>query len=316
MDTDHYKERFGKYLFKNKRLLEQIKKYEMSEEQEVRFIGIEISNNVTDEEYQVMHDILIYGYDSTAENTGLFPTHTRSNVLETLWKVHNKYLKLRELKKHKNLRTIAELKHEQLVNQMKYIVRLIRGENTILNFELAYVGTTGKSMKYILQLRPPDEDHNFFNYNTASGNDLFWDINDHNNEHTLSQKWISGNHAWKWNSETKVWMTNDIRPWYFQHIPALIYIKSIPEWNTIITDVLEEEKRRHAYLLYHENANQSNKTKIKTKPTNTENKSMTSKVLNYIGNKLFSRGDKVHITDGDESTDATTAPNTSEYKKF
>lgn len=282
-DQIDFEQKFYKYATKKRRVLEQLGKHGFIDEQEVKYIGIEISNSSTNEEDSMMTAII------NERRDGKF------NILKTLWYIKNGYLKYKEIKKyHRNFRSTAEKKHEQLSDQLDNIMRSIRGNNTILNFDLCYIDRRveydvtkkgNNKMIYILEILPPEEEnaHNFSDYQTLSDTELYWDSDDHDNVNTLKYKWLSGNHSWKWDSNKKVWLTNSARPWYFANFPSQLYTKSISEWNNTLTEVIQQEKMKQQYL----NARRLKEEALKKK----ESDSWIGQFKNF-----FSKKSKVYIT--------------------
>jgi hypothetical protein len=285
-----YQQKYMKYLIKNKLLLKQLERYAAIDEQEVRFIGITIENISESDEDDIMDAII-------NEND----TH-KFNILKTLKYIKTNYLKYAQLKKyHRNLRQIVQLKHDQLYDSLDNILKNIRGENTLLNFELAYsdvqidFADPYKKIKrvkrfYILELLPPDkhEEHNFNQYKYQN-NKLQWDLNDRNNINTLKYKWMSENHSWKWDQLKKVWVTNDVRPWYFTNYPSKDYIRSVNEWDDILTEIIEEEKMNQKILM---------NERMKKPVVTSQNGTLFDKI------KSFFSKDKIHVIN-DKDTDTT-----------
>jgi hypothetical protein len=234
------KKKYDQYLSKNKLLLAQLQKLDKINEQEVNFIAIEIA----DVSFDNTCDAFIG--DIVKRNSEGF------GILETLYHVKNGNYH-RELKKtYKNLRSLANNKHLQLTDKLAEILGQIRGENTLLQFDLAYSnirfepdddGRMVRKQIYILKLLPPNDDVKQIctNFNSYDDDHIFWKLDDHDNIHTQKHKWLSGNHAWRWDDIKKVWITNDVRPWYFTIYPSPVYTKNINEWDRVMSEIISEE---------------------------------------------------------------------------
>lgn len=304
MDQDEYKEKYHKYLTRNKLMLKQLRRYDGVDEQEVRFIAITITNLNSDKEHKILNEIM------DVKNKRNF------GVLKTLDYVKSSYLKYKNLRKeHHGIRTVVEAKYNQLSETLDQTLSRIRGNNTILNFDLSYatsevqfdeVTRTNQIKRiYILEIKPPDEDKLdiFEHFGLHTNKYIPWNTDEHNSHDTLQHKWLSNNASWKYDKAKQVWLTNDPRPWYFKDFPSTPYVKSTYEWNNILSEVAEHEKMKQRVLL---NAKVKHDAQLQR-----ENNS----VYNTIKRFLFSSKVKVHITDDDE-TNSYDDKNTEETTKM
>ena len=288
----YYKERFQKYLLKNKHLLEQIEKYDNSHEQEVKFIAIKIENVSSREDDEVLNAII------TELPNG------KSELLHTLLLIKQGYIKCKHLKAiYRNLRSIADKKHDELRNQLDNLLRTIRGRNTILDFDISFLDLHVESNVYkmdkqgrikriyILELLPPRNPSDHDTYGYFDEVETRWDIQDPNNSFTLDQKWLSENNSWKWNDSKKVWVTNDVRPWYFTNFPLPTHVVALNDWDGVLEDILRQEQIRKKYI-----KTMSDKEELKliksSKPNTSKNDTWINRIQHY-----FSRKTQVYIDD-------------------
>lgn len=290
MDQEEYKEKYHKYLTRNKLMLKQLRRYDGMEEQEVRYIAITITNLNSEKEHKILNEIM------NVENKRNF------GVLKTLDYVKSSYLKYQNLRKdHHGIRNVVELKYNQLNETLDQTLSMIRGNNTILNFDLSYSTSEVEFDKitrknhikriYILEIKPPDENKlgMFEQFGYLTDKYIPWNADEHNSHDTLQHKWLSNNASWKYDTQKQVWITNDARPWYFKDFPSTPYIKSTYEWNNILSEVAEHEKMKQRVLL---NAKVKRDAQLQR-----ENNSL----YNTIKRFLFQPKVKVHITNDEET---------------
>ncbi len=293
---EYYQKKYNKYLLKNKLLLKQIEKTESLVEQEVKYISIEFTDVVSSGsiENDMMNSIIEL---LTKPNDG-----KQIGILQALIYLQQSNKERSLKKKYKKIGAFAESKYNELYTQLQFFLSNIRGENTLLNFDLAYItdkfyhDENSKPVNkkvYVLMLLPPAEHiiPECVNYDPQAREQIGWRSDDHDNEKTQRYKWLSCNSAWKWDLEKQTWLSNDTRPWYHTNIPSSSYVKSIDEWNSSLSEIINEEKSMKDYLKYHENL---------IKPKDKQKRiSMFEKISSYIfGNS------KVHVTLDDDFDDS------------
>lgn len=291
MDQEEYEKKYHKYLTKNKLMLKQLRRYDGVDEQEVRFIAITITNLNSEKENKILSEI--------------FDVKNKKNfcVLRTLNYVKSRYLKYVNLKKkHYGIKNIVEEKYNQLNETLEQTLTRIRGNNTILNFDLSYLTSVIEfdeiSRKnhikqiYILEILAPTEDklNMFGQFGKLTSKYIPWSVDEHDSHDTLGHKWLSDNASWKYDTLKQVWITNDARPWYFENFPSDLYVKSTYEWNNILSEVVEHEKIKQRVLL---NAKVKHDEQVQR-----DNNSL----YNIIKGFLFSPKVKIHITNDETNS--------------
>lgn len=308
MNEEEYKEKYHKYLTKNKLMLAQIRRYDNVQEQQVKFIAISVEKYDDMSENKVMKEIIL-----TNEKK-------KFRILQTLEYIINRYLKIPNVRKNnRGVLRIVENQRECLTNHMNLLLQTMRGANTIIKFDLSYsyseiiydpVEKENKiKMIYIFELLPPEE-HNILSFyehlNTNSDINIPWDIDNHNNTETLQIKWLSCDNSWKWDEINKTWITNDPRPWYFENFPSKDYVLSIDEWNNLLTEVAEHERMKQRVLM---------NAKFKQEGKKKESDGLLGRIMNFIyqKNKIYVINDPNYDMFSDKNgvlgTD-TTEPNT------
>lgn len=314
MDENNYEQKYEKYLKKNKYILDKLRNHQSEQEQEVRYIAIKISDDTLDED-KIRSVISMFDEIINEGERG------RNNVLRILRLTKDGHLKHKQLKnKNKklygvdpynyiSLNTFAELKYDKLDKDLKFLLQNIRGKNTLLNFDLSYSHkhsdyrrySKGVTRVYFLQLLPPrEEDENYLReYRPESENFVYWNYNENNSSSASEYKWLSENNKWRWDSTNKVWMTNDIRPWYFANFPHKSRIKSMSEWDESIDEIV-----RHQQMLQRElELEIAREEKIK-KINDGKNNTMFTKIKNFMFGKKVNENKIVPVEE--DKTDPVT----------